>query len=63
MAQFSPNIMANYLAARAKLNLAEISALSKARVLSSDVLEMEGLDPYLIKKARVLNKNLQKNTG
>jgi len=48
------------LAARAKLDLATISGHPKAEKLSREVLEMEGLDPYLIEKAKLIERSLKK---
>ncbi|MBU0687013.1 MAG: hypothetical protein KKB81_04110 [Candidatus Margulisbacteria bacterium] len=48
------------LVARAKLTLAEISKHPKAEKLYKEVLEMEGLDPYIINKVKEAEKNLQK---
>ena len=47
------------LLARAKLDLAEISRHPLAEKLHKEVLEMEGLDPYLIDKARLIEKALK----
>jgi len=47
------------LAARAKLDLAEISMRAQAREHTLEVLEMEGLDPYIIKKARAIAQALR----
>ncbi|NQT00285.1 MAG: hypothetical protein HQ595_04290 [Candidatus Omnitrophica bacterium] len=47
------------LVARAKLDLADIVYHPKARKLISQVLQMEGLDPYLIEKASVVEKALK----
>lgn len=47
------------LAARAKLVLAEISKKGKAEKLFSEVLNDDGLDPYLIEKAKVLRDSLK----
>lgn len=44
------------LAARAKLVLAEISKKEKAQRLFEEVLEQDGLDPYLIEKAKMVEK-------
>jgi len=48
------------LVARAKLNLAEVSRHPKAKKLSREVLEMEGIDPYLAEKAKLIEKSLKK---
>lgn len=47
------------LLARAKLDLAEVSRHPQAEKLYKQVLEMEGLDPYLITKARLIEKALK----
>lgn len=44
------------LAARAKLVLAEISKKDKAQRLFEEVLEQDGLDPYLIEKAKIVER-------
>ncbi len=44
------------LLARAKLDLAEVSRHPKAEKLSREVLEMEGIDPYLVEKAKAISK-------
>jgi hypothetical protein len=44
------------LAARAKLVLAEISKKDKAQRLFDEVLEQDGLDPYLIEKAKIVER-------
>ena len=48
------------LVARAKLTLADISKHPRAHKLYKEVLEMEGLDPYIINKVREAEKNLAK---
>lgn len=53
------------LVARAKLDLADVVAHPKAAKLLKEVHEMEGLDPYLIEKASIIeqaikNKNKKK---
>ncbi len=48
------------LMARAKLDLAEISRHPKAEKLYREVLEMEGIDPYLVDKAKAIEKALKK---
>jgi len=48
------------LVARAKLAQAEIVKNPKAAKLYQDVLEMEGLDPYIIEKVNELKKSLKK---
>jgi tetratricopeptide (TPR) repeat protein len=48
------------LIARAKLNLADIAAHPKAQKLLKEVHEMEGLDPYLIEKASLIEEALKK---
>lgn len=58
-------VMANGLAekglvARAKLDLAMISSHPKAEKLYREVLEMEGIDPYLIEKAKMIERSLKK---
>lgn len=47
------------LIGRAKLDLAEISKNPKAIKLYKEVLQMEGLDPYLTDKARLIAKKLK----
>jgi len=49
------------LLARAKLNLAEVSRHPKAQRLSREVLEMEGIDPYLVEKAKMIEQALKKS--
>lgn len=44
------------LTARAKLVLAEISKKERAQRLFDEVLEQDGLDPYLIEKARIAER-------
>ncbi len=44
------------LVARAKLVLAEISKKDKAQRLFDEVFEQDGLDPYLIEKAKIVEK-------
>ncbi|NQT30291.1 MAG: hypothetical protein HQ596_06945 [Candidatus Saganbacteria bacterium] len=46
------------LANRAKLDLAEISKNPKAKKLYAEVMESEALDPYLIAKAKEIEKTL-----
>lgn len=48
------------LIARAKIDLADIATHPKAAKLLKQVHEMEGLDPYLIEKARLVEENLEK---
>jgi hypothetical protein len=48
------------LIARAKLDLADIAAHPKAAKLLKEVHEMEGLDPYLIEKASLIEAVLKK---
>ncbi|OGB89861.1 hypothetical protein A2625_05370 [candidate division WOR-1 bacterium RIFCSPHIGHO2_01_FULL_53_15] len=48
------------LIARAKLDLADIAAHPKAQKLLKEVHEMEGLDPYLIEKASLIEAALKK---
>lgn len=48
------------LMARAKLDLAEVSRHPRAEKLSREVLEMEGIDPYLVQKAKMIEKSLKK---
>jgi len=48
------------LIARAKLDLAEISRHPKAEKLYKEVLEMEGIDPYLVQKAKMIEKSVKK---
>lgn len=50
------------LIARAKLDLANIATHPKASKLLKQVNEMEGLDPYLIEKTRLLGKALEEKT-
>jgi len=47
------------LVGRAKLDLAEISKHPKAAKLYKEVLQMEGLDPYLTDKARLIAKKFK----
>ena len=47
------------LLARAKLDLAEVSRHPKALKLHKEVTEMEGLDPYLIEKAKAVEAALK----
>ena len=47
------------LVARAKLNLADLVAHPKADKLLKEVHQMEGLDPYLIEKASLVEKALR----
>ena len=47
------------LSARARLNLAEISKHPDARKYLKEVEQMEGLDPYLIDKAKLVAKKLK----
>jgi tetratricopeptide (TPR) repeat protein len=47
------------LVARAKLTLAEISKHPKALKLYHEVMEMEGLDPYIIDKVKAAEQNLK----
>ncbi|MFH1387554.1 MAG: hypothetical protein ABIH50_07805 [bacterium] len=47
------------LIARAKLNLADIGTGAKAEKFIKDVSEMEGVDPYLIEKARLIEQELK----
>lgn len=51
------------LVARAKLNLADIVSHPKASKLLKDVHEMEGLDPYLVEKASLVEKALGDRKG
>lgn len=51
------------LQARAKLNLAEISRHPRAEKLYREVLEMEGIDPYLVEKARMIEKSMKKESA
>jgi len=44
------------LSARAKIVYAEISKKEKAKNLFEEVLEQDGLDPYLIEKAKIVEK-------
>jgi len=48
------------LLARAKVNLAEVSRHPKAEKLSKEVIEMEGIDPYLVEKAKMIERSLKK---
>ncbi|MGB9612821.1 MAG: tetratricopeptide repeat protein [Candidatus Margulisiibacteriota bacterium] len=50
------------LIARAKLDLADIVSHPKAAKLLKEVHQMEGLDPYLIEKASLVEKALQEKT-
>ena len=47
------------LIARAKLDLADVVSHPKAAKLLKEVHEMEGLDPYLIEKARLIEATLK----
>lgn len=47
------------LVARARLELAEISRQPKANQLLSDLSQMEGLDPYIIQKAKMVEEELR----
>lgn len=47
------------LVARAKLNLADILKNPKAQKMYKEVLEMEGLDPYLLDKVKEIGRKLQ----
>ena len=47
------------LIARAKLDLADIAAHPKAIELLKEVHQMEGLDPYLIEKASMIEQALK----
>jgi len=49
------------LIARAKLAIAEVSRHPKAQKLSREVLEMEGIDPYLIQKAKAIEATQRKS--
>jgi tetratricopeptide (TPR) repeat protein len=49
------------LVARAKLNLAEVSRHPKTEKLTKEVLEMEGIDPYLIEKAKTIEASARKS--
>jgi tetratricopeptide (TPR) repeat protein len=51
------------LIARAKLDLADIVNHPKAAKLLKEVHQMEGLDPYLIKKASIIEKALKEKKG
>lgn len=48
------------LAARSRLNLAQIVSHPKASKLLKEFHQMEGLDPYLTDKARLIEENLKK---
>lgn len=48
------------LAARARLNLAEISVEKKAKTLVKEVLSQKTIDPYLLARAKQIEKNLKK---
>ncbi|MFC1496073.1 hypothetical protein ACFL52_01515 [Candidatus Margulisiibacteriota bacterium] len=47
------------LKARTLLDLAQISKHPKAKKLYKEVVEMEGLDPYIIKKSKIVEKKLE----
>lgn len=47
------------LIARAKLDLAQISKHPKAKKLYKEVVEMEGLDPYILKKSKMIEQKLE----
>lgn len=49
------------LIARAKVNLAEISRHPRAEKLTKEVIEMEGIDPYIIEKAKAIAKSAKKS--
>jgi tetratricopeptide (TPR) repeat protein len=49
------------LLARAKLCLAEVSRHPKAQKLSREVIEMDGIDPYLVEKARMIEAAAKKS--
>lgn len=53
----------NDLAARARLELAEISRQPKADKLLSELNQMEGLDPYIIQKAKMVEEELRLEEG
>ena len=48
------------LAARARLNLADISEPKKAKALVKEVLTQKGVDPYLLSRAKQAEKTLKK---
>ena len=50
------------LLARAKLDLAQISRHPKAEKLYHEVIEMEGLDPYIVKKSKLLEEKFKNQT-
>lgn len=50
------------LVARAKLDLADIAHHPKAIELIQEVVQMEGLDPYLIEKARLIEKAVKEKS-
>jgi len=50
------------LIARAKLDLADIVAHPKAAKLLKEVHQMEGLDPYLVEKASLVEKALREKS-
>jgi len=47
------------LTARAKISLAEVVSRKQADALLREVDEMEGLDPYLVEKARLVERSLK----
>lgn len=47
------------LLARTKLDLAQISRHPKAEKLFKEVIEMEGLDPYIVKKSKLLEEKFK----
>ena len=51
------------LVARAKLDLADIVRHPKATKLLKEVSEMEGLDPYLLEKAQLIEKAVKAKKG
>ncbi|NQU16793.1 MAG: hypothetical protein HQ564_01900 [Candidatus Saganbacteria bacterium] len=46
------------LLARTKLDLAQLSRHPKAQKLYEEVIEMEGLDPYILKKSKLVEEKL-----
>lgn len=58
----SPNVY-NDLLARARLILSEISRNSKASLLISQLNQMEGLDPYVMQKVKMVEEELKLEKG
>lgn len=49
------------LSARAKLVFAEVSKKEKAKKMYEEVLEQDGLDPYLIEKAKIIAQHAKRS--